>query len=167
MTTFDGGQRVPCIMRWPDRIHGKTVSKEVVTTMDLLPTLAAITGAALPRWTIDGRSILPILEGSAGAASPHEAVYFYDGVELQAVRSGSWKLHLPHRYPTVVEPGMDGSPGQEEWRDLELSLFDLDADPGETTNVAAQHPELVSQLREAAAAFDADIKKNQRRVGRL
>ncbi|MBN1611065.1 MAG: sulfatase [Polyangiaceae bacterium] len=166
-TTFDGGQRVPCIMRWPDRIHGKTVSKEVVTTMDLLPTIAAITGASLPRWPIDGRSILPILEAQPGAASPHEAVYFYDAVELQAVRSGPWKLHLPHRYPTVAQPGMDGSPGQEEWRDLELSLFDLDADPGETTNVAAQHPELVSQLMEAAAAFDADIKKNQRPVGRL
>jgi arylsulfatase A len=167
MTTFDGGQRVPCIMRWPGRIDAQAVSQEVVTTMDLLPTIAAITGAPLPRWTIDGKSILPILEGRARAQSPHEAVYFYDGTELQAVRSGRWKLHLPHRYQTVVEPGVDGRPGQEEWRDLELSLFDLDADPGETANLAPQHPEVVSQLTEAAAAFDAEIKGNRRPVGRL
>ncbi len=167
MTTFDGGQRVPCIMRWPARIKGQTVSKEVVTTMDLLPTIAAITGAELPRWPIDGQSILPILEGRPVAASPHDAVYFYDGVELQAVRSGRWKLHLPHAYRTVARPGKDGNAGEEERRDLALSLFDLEADPGETANVAAQHPDVVKRLKAAAAAFDLDIKKTRRPVGRV
>ena len=165
-TTFEGGQRVPGIMRWPGRIKTGAVSNEVVTTMDLLPTIAAITGAALPEWPIDGRSILPILEGSPGATSPSDAVYFYSGVELQAVRSGRWKLHLPHGYQTVVQPGIDGNPGQQEWRDIPLSLFDLDADPGEATNLDAQYPEVVSQLM-AAAGFDDDIKNNERLPGRF
>ena len=167
MTTFDGGQRVPCIMRWPARIAGKSTSKEVVTTMDLLPTIAAIAGAELPQWTIDGKNILPIIEGQPGAKSPHEAIYFYDGVELQAVRTGQWKLHFSHSYRTVIQPGVDGEPGLEELRDLELSLYDLEQDPSEATNLAAQHPELVSQLTTAATAFDADLKANQRPAGRL
>jgi arylsulfatase A len=167
MTTFDGGQRVPCIMRWPDRIPRETLSNEVATTMDLLPTLAEITGAALPPWTIDGRSMLPILEGRPGAASPHDAVYFYDGDELEAVRSGPWKLHLSHSYQTVVQPGKDGARGQEASRELALSLFDLDADPGETANLATQYPDVVSQLTQAATAFDVDVHRNQRPVGRL
>jgi len=167
MTTFDGGQRVPGIMRWPDRIKAQTISNEVVTTMDLFPTIAEFSKAELPPWTIDGRSILPVLEGVSGAASPHDAIYFYDGVELQAVRSGPWKLHLPHSYLTIIQPGMDGNPGQEEQRDLALSLFNLGADPGETANLATQYPDVVSRLTEAAAAFDADIKRNQRPAGRL
>ena len=165
MTTFDGGQRVPGIMRWPDRIKGQTVSTEVVSTMDLFPTIAEITGAALPQWTIDGRSILPVLEGRPAAASPRDALYFYDGTELQAARSGPWKLHLPHTYLTITQPGMDGNPGQEETRDLGLSLFKLDDDPGETVNLAAQYPDVVSRLTEAATAFDADVKKHQRPMG--
>jgi len=166
-TTFEGGQRVPGIMRWPARIKGDAVSNAVVTAMDLFPTIAAITGAALPPWTIDGRSILPILEATPGAASPSAAVYFYYGVELQAVRSGRWKLHLPHTYRTVIQPGMNGNPGQEEDRTIPLSLFDLDVDPGETTNLVEQYPEVVSQLMQAATTFDADLKMNQRPVGRL
>jgi arylsulfatase A-like enzyme len=167
MTTFDGGQRVPGILRWPDRIKGQTVSKEIVSTMDLFPTLAEITGTALPPWPLDGRSLLPLLEGQPGAASPHDAFYFYDGTDLQAVRSGPWKLHLPHSYLTIPEPGRDGDRGREEWRDLGLSLFNLDDDPGETVNLAAQHPDVVRRLTEAAAAFDENIKKNQRPVGQL
>jgi arylsulfatase A len=166
-TTFEGGQRVPGIMRWPRRIAGNAVSSEIVSAMDLFPTIAAITGALPPAWPIDGRSILPILEGASGAASPSEAEYFYFylGVELQAVRSGRWKLHLAHSYKTAPEPGVDGNRGQEVSSDVPLSLFDLDADPGETTNLAAQHPDLVLQLTEAATAFDADIKLNQRPIG--
>ena len=166
-TTFEGGQREPGIMRWPDRIASNIVSTDVVSTMDLLPTLAAITGAALPGWTIDGRNILPILEGSPGPASPSDALYYYAGVELQAVRMGRWKLHLPHSYVTVVVPGVDGSAGQEETRDLPLSLFDLDVDPGETTNLVEQYPEVVSQLMSAATTFDGDIKLNERPPGQL
>jgi arylsulfatase len=166
-TTFEGGQRVPGIVRWPRRIEDNAVSSEIVTTLDLFPTLAAITGAPPPPWPIDGRNVLPILEGSSGAASPAEPVYFYYylGVELQAVRSGHWKLHLPHDYQTVAEPGVDGSPGQDGAGTIPLSLFDLDADPGETTNLAEQNPDLVLGLRDAATAFDADLKSHQRPVG--
>jgi arylsulfatase A len=167
MTTFDGGQRVPGIMRWPDRIRGQTVSKEIVSAMDLFPTLADITGAALPPWPIDGRSILPILEGRPTAATPRTALYFYDGSELQAVRSGAWKMHLPHSYLTITQPGTDGNPGQEETRDLGLSLFNLDDDIGETVNVAAQYADLVGRLTTAAVLFDADIRNNQRPLGQI
>ena len=166
-TTFEGGQRVPGIIRWPDRLEGNRVSSEIVTAMDLLPTIAAITGAALPACTIDGRNVLPILEGAPGGASPPTSMYFYAGAELQAVRAGQWKLHLPHSYETVTEPGMDGEPGQEASRDISMSLFDLDADPGETTDLSEQHPDVVSELMGAAAAFDADLKKNQRPPGRF
>jgi len=94
-------------------------------------------------------------------------MYFYAGAELQAVRAGPWKLHLPHGYQTVTEPGMDGDPGQEAPRDIAMSLFDLDADPGETTDLSEQHMDVVSELMGAAVAFDADLKKNQRPPGRL
>jgi arylsulfatase A len=166
-TSFEGGQRVPGIVRWPDRIKGKTVSREVITSMDLLPTLAEITQAALPAWEIDGRSILPILEGRPETATARDALFFYNGTELQAVRSGSWKLHLPHAYVTITEPGVDGLPGQAEWRDLGLSLFNLDDDPGETVNLVEQLPDVVNRLWDAAAAFDKEMQKSQRPIGQL
>jgi arylsulfatase A-like enzyme len=135
--------------------------------MDLLPTIAAITGAALPAWPIDGRNVLPILEGAPGGASPPATMYFYAGTELQAVRAGQWKLHLLHGYNTVTEPGMDGDSGQEAPRTIPMSLFDFDADLGETADVSDLHPDVVSELMSAAAAFDADIKKNARMPGRF
>jgi arylsulfatase len=166
-TTFEGGQRVPGIVRWPERIDGNTVSTDIVTTMDLLPTIAAITGAALPDWPIDGKSILPLLEGKPGARSPTDTVYFYGGSALEAVRNDHWKLHLPHDYETVVEPGVDGARGQKEWLDLPTSLFDLDTDPGETMNLAEEYPDVVTRLMQVALEFDADIKRNQRSIGEL
>ena len=83
------------------------------------------------------------------------------------MRAGQWKLHLPHGYETVTEPGMDGEPGQKASRDIAMSLFDLDADPGETTDLSDQHLDVVSELMRAAAVFDADLEKNQRPPGRL
>jgi arylsulfatase A len=166
-TTFEGGQREPGLMRWPNRIPADTVSDAVVTTMDLLPTIAAITGAALPVAKLDGKSVLPILERSPGAASPTDALYYYLRTELQAVRMGHWKLHLPHTYETVLVPGVDGVIGQDDWVPLPLSLFDLDVDPGETTNLVDQYPDVVNQLMNAATTFDADIKANLRAPGQL
>jgi arylsulfatase len=166
-TTFEGGQRVPGIARWPARIPPRAVSNEIVTTMDLFPTVAAITGAALPGRAIDGKNVLPLLEGARGAVSPTDTLYFYLHHELQAVRRGHFKLHMPHQYETVVVPGADGVAGQDESRDIPLSLFDLDADPGETTDLSAEYPEVVSELQSAASAFDAELKANARPAGHL
>ena len=88
----------------------------------------------------------PLLENTANAQAPHEALYFYWGTELHAVRSGRWKLHLPHPYQSLERAGHGGAPGTFVRRELELSLFDLEADPGESTNVADRHPEVVTKL---------------------
>ena len=111
-------------------------------TIDLLPTIARLAGAECrrPDRLIDGRDIWPLMAGEPGANSPHEVLYFYWLGELQAVRSGRWKLHFAHDYPHVVEPGHDGKPGRSEKRRIEPALFDLQADVGETTNVAAATP---------------------------
>lgn len=164
-TTFEGGQRVPGIVRWPERIPPHGVSSEVVTAMDLLPTLAAISGAALPPGPIDGKNVLPLLEGVPGAVSPTDTFYFYLHAELQALRRGRWKLHLPHPYEAVVVAGADGVEGEDTERNVPLSLFDLDVDPGETTDRSTEHPDVVDELTRAATAFDADLKRNARPIG--
>ena len=94
-TTWEGGMRVPCIMRWPGKIPAGVVSHEVATTMDLLPTIAALTGTEIPDdRTIDGKDIRALLFDEEGATSPHVAFYYYRDDRLQAVRSGRWKLHV-------------------------------------------------------------------------
>jgi hypothetical protein len=93
----------------------------------------------------------------AGAKSPHEAYYFYWGRELHAVRSGKWKLHLPHPYVSVQTPGGDGKPGEGSRESIELSLFDLETDVGETKNLAAEHPEVVKRLEQLAEQAREDL----------
>jgi arylsulfatase A len=97
--------------------------------------------------------------GEPGAASPHEALYFYWDRELQAVRSGRWKLHLPHDYRTLGgQPGgSGGQPATYQQARIELALFDLQADPGETTDVAAQHPDVVHRLQQLADAAREEL----------
>jgi arylsulfatase A-like enzyme len=148
LTTWDGGQREPCIMRWPGKIPAGTVRREPAATIDVFPTLAKLAGAALPRHPIDGLDIWPLIAGRPGARNPHEAYYFYWGRDLQAVRAGRWKLHFPHTYPTLAgrPGGTGGNPAPYSQGKTGLSLYDLEADPGETTNVATQHPEVVERL---------------------
>lgn len=148
-TTFEGGQRVPGIVRWPGHIPAGQVSDELVTAMDLLPTLARLAGAELPGdRVIDGHDIWPLLAGVTGARSPYEKFLYYRTGQLQAVRSGGWKLHVAHVYRTTVGGviGRDGVPGSYAQTEIGLSLFDLEGDLGETTSVAAQHPEVVERL---------------------
>ena len=148
-TTFEGGQRVPGIMRWPGQIPAGQVSNEPVTAMDFLPTLARLAGAELPAdRVIDGHDIWPLLAGVPGARSPYEKFFYYRTGQLQAVRSGRWKLHVPHAYWTTVggEIGRDGVPGSYAEVEIGFSLFDLEADIGETTDVAGQHPDVVERL---------------------
>jgi len=166
LTTFEGGFRSPCIMRWTEMIPAGTVCTELVSSMDLLPTVAQLIGVSPPEsHPIDGRNIRPLLIGDPGAESPHDAFYFYAGRELQAVRYGKYKLHYPHQYlTTAAEPGRGGFPsnhGKLEPLSITSSglegiasrhgyrvlstpkvLFDLEMDPGETTDILAQRPDL-------------------------
>ena len=159
-TTFEGGTRVPFIVRWPGHVKPGSTSEVPASLFDLLPTFAAITKAKLPSQTIDGKSMLPLFEGSK--RDIREWQYFYQGNELQAIRKGKWKLHLPHAYDHVTAPGKDGERGKSEARNIELSLFDLDADVAETNNVAAAHREIVDELQSEARKFDAELKAGSR-----
>jgi arylsulfatase A len=180
-TSWEGGTRVPCLMRWPDQIPAGTTNNEFLMTIDLLPTLAMRVGANLPALPIDGRDVWPVIAGESGAKNPHDGYgMWYAQNELQAVVSGDgrWKLVLPHRYRTLAgrPGGHDGIPAKYENRDLTApALYDLRADIGETTDVAAKHSEVVQQLLRFAEKCRNDLGdtlthrtgKGSRQPGRL
>jgi arylsulfatase A-like enzyme len=156
-TNFEGGFRVPCLMRWPGRIPAGSVCGEVAGAIDLLPTFAKFADAALPAKTIDGKDISSLMFAEEGAKSPHEAFYHYDGGNrLTALRSGKWKLMFAQTYNSPI-PGKGGIPGKGQRKQIELSLFDLQSDIGETTNVADQNPDVVKRLEQFAMRIRADI----------
>jgi arylsulfatase A-like enzyme len=157
-TAFEGGVRVPFVARWPGRIPAGTVVREPAITIDVLPTIARIVGAPLPGRPIDGLDISPLVLGDAGARSPHEALLFYYGTELRALRSGRYKLVLPHRSQTLDGPaGSNGVPGKYRQEDVPLALYDLVAEVGETTDVAAEHPDVVARLSALAEKAREDL----------
>ncbi len=169
-TTFEGGVRTPCIMSWPGTIPAGRTCAEVAATIDVLPTVCDLLQAPLPPRPIDGRSIRPLLEGRPGAHSPHEAYYFYDGKQLQAIRSGRWKLHFPHGYRTLNgrAGGSGGKPVAYDQARIGLQLFDLDEDPGESTDVSGEHPDIVAMLSALAEGMrgrlgDADREGSESR----
>jgi arylsulfatase A-like enzyme len=158
-TTWEGGVREPCLVRWPGKVPAGVVCREPGMTIDLLPTLAGLAGAELPELPIDGRDIWPLLAAKAGAKSPHDAYYFYWDRALQAVRSAKWKLHFPHEYRTLAgKPGgSDGKPADYAQDRTGLALFDLDNDPAEKDNVAAKHPDVVERLTQLAEKMRVDL----------
>lgn len=148
-STWEGGMREPCLMWWPGHIPAGKTCSQMAITMDLLPTFTGLAGASLPvDREIDGRNIWPLMS-RAGAKSPHEAFYYYQIDQLQAVRSGKWKLHLAlkQKKKNWGEPEPD-SP---------LQLYDLEADIGETTDVAEQHPDVVKRLMKLARRAKLDL----------
>ncbi len=154
-SSWEGGFRVPCIVRAPGRVSAGTTCHEIASTLDLLPTLAKLAGATAPAdRIIDGRDIGPLLHGTAGATSPTEAFYYYCHTRLEAVRAGRWKLHPPR--PENKAWSVFGAP-TETAALAEPLLFDLEADIGERTNVAAQHPPVVARLSALAEKARADI----------
>jgi len=152
-TAWEGGHREPFIMRYPDGLKGGRTIDAAVMAIDILPTLAAITGSKLPEAVIDGKSVWELLKGDSNQ-SPQEAYYFYYRVnELHGVRYGKWKLYFPHNYRTMEgqQPGKDGLPGNYVHLDLnEIELYDLSEDLSETTNVAAEYPEVVEEMEQLA-----------------
>lgn len=166
-TTFEGGVRVPCITRFPGRIPADTVCEEPAMTIDLLPTIAGLIGASLPEHTIDGMDIWPLIVGEPGAKCPHEAYFFYyQQGDLEAMRSGRWKLHFPHGYRTLNgrPGGTGGKPVPYDQAKTELALFDLEEDLAETRNVADEHPDVVARLKEMADQMRRELGDRLQRV---
>lgn len=152
-TTFDGGNRVPCIMYWKGKTLPGTTCNKLASNIDLLPTFAEITQAPLPPRKIDGVSILPLIEGKKDANPRESFVYYYRKNDLEAVTDGMFKLVFPHKYVTygAYEPGNDGQPGK--LTNLEImkpEMYDLRRDPGERYNVITQYPEEAAKLMKIA-----------------
>lgn len=150
-STMEGGMRVPMIARLPGVIPAQSVSSEMATTMDLLPTIGALTRAKLPGTVIDGRDISSLLRSEAGAKSPHEVFYYYRRRQLQAIRWGNWKWHLPlaSTYPRWNDPNIKGKgrPGK---------LIDLKSDVREQVDVTTRHPDVIVKMK---ALADQAVKK--------
>ena len=148
-TSWEGGQRVPCIMRWPGLIPAGDICNKLASSIDILPTIAEITGAPLPEKKIDGVSLLPILLGDKTAAPRHIFYYYYQKNALEAVQCDYWKVILPHNGISYVgaSPGKDGWPGKTVSIEIKQNeLYDLRRDPGENYNVADYYPEIVKEL---------------------
>lgn len=158
-TTFDGGNRIPCIMYWKGKTQPGTTCNKLASNIDLLPTLADISGSPLPTRTIDGVSLLPLIEGDKEANPRESFVYYYNKNDLEAVTDGMFKLVFPHKYVTYAAyvPGNDGQPGRLD--NLELTkaeLYDLRRDPGERNDVMSQYPEVAARLMRIA-----DLKRQE------
>ncbi|MFT4152914.1 sulfatase [Parafilimonas sp.] len=174
-TTWEGGQREPAIVKWPGVVPAGTVCNKLACNIDILPTLAAITGAPLLANKIDGLNILSLIKGDADA-SPRDHLFFYFGKNnLEAVRQGLWKLVLPHAYRSYnAAPGKDGWPGPTITDSTGLALYDLSRDPGERYDVKDQNPEIVSQLQQLVEEARDDLGddltgrpgKNRRQAGK-
>lgn len=176
-TSFEGGQRVPCIMRWPKTIPAGTICNKLSSAIDLLPTLAYICGAELSGNKIDGINIYPLFPGDPEACPRNTFLYYYRENNLEAVRNSSFKLVLPHPGRTYEGflPGNDGKPGKlNEQRQFEQGLYDLRRDPGERYDVEELYPEVVAELTQLAEDARKDLGdelknnpgENRRKIGR-
>jgi arylsulfatase A-like enzyme len=159
-TSWDGGVREPTLMRWPGHIPAGRACDAPLMTIDMLPTVAELTGAELPKHKIDGLDITPVITGKT-EASPHEALaFYYHGNDLESLRAGKWKLELSRHYQSL-----NGKPGGKDGKMApytsltiaEPQLYDLDADPGQTREVSADHPDILAQMLTHAEKFRDDL----------
>ncbi|MBE2283317.1 MAG: sulfatase [Prosthecobacter sp.] len=180
-TNYEGGYRVPMIARWPGKIPAGHASNELAVMMDLFATVLHATDTKMPDdRVLDGRNILPLL--TREAKSPHEFIFGHQNSKLATIRDARWKLHVLPASQMKLKPGADGrwldprapdgvtilapfeqynldSPpgvttGVEPGR---MQLFDLQNDPAEQTDVAAQHPDEVKRLQKAHDAMNKDV----------
>ena len=148
--TYEGGMRVPCIMHWKGKVPAGSSCDEIAATIDLLPTIAGLSGAEMPNdRTIDGKDIWPLIAGKKGAQTPHKIYFFYKGNKLESARQGKWKLRRSGKNSQPVE------------------LYDLASDISESKNLAKENEILVNEMIKKMNLFDEKLKKNQRPAGEL
>jgi arylsulfatase A-like enzyme len=138
-SVYEGGMREPAVIRWPGVIPAGVVCDELLTSLDLFPTIAYLTGAKIPNdRIIDGKNIWPVLSGEKGAHSPHDRFFYHKGNNLMAVRSGDWKLHRNNENT--------------------FELYNLASDISEENNLAEEYPEIVSKLNQYMIDFDIEME---------
>lgn len=152
-TSFEGGTRSACIIKYPGKIKAGSTCNKAFFSIDFLPTLSYLTGAALPENEIDGKNVWELISGKENASNPHKYYAISTARNFESVMSpdGKWKLHLPHNYRTLVKAGNDGLPGEYKQAKIELSLYDMENDPFESKNLIEKHPEVAKQLMEYAS----------------
>ena len=156
-TSFDGGVRSACLMKYPPGIEAGGLSEQALGTVDLLPTLCHLAGIPLPGNEVDGENVWELIVGSEGAENPHAYYAFSNGNGFEGVLSGDgkWKLHLPHAYRTLDSAGTGGMAGKYVQARIDTALFDMANDPYESTNVIQDHPEVAEKLIRMAEAHKA------------
>lgn len=164
-STAEGGMRVPCIVRWPGKIPAGSISDELCSTIDMLPTFAELAGASIPEdRIIDGKDIRSLLFHPDLAKTPHEAFFYYQLDQLQAVRAGHWKLYLP------LDQKREGL--RDKTIQSPARLYNLQSDLVEKTDVAEENPGIVQRLTVYAERIRADLGEGEnfgpgvRKVGR-
>lgn len=176
-TSFEGGQREPTLMRWPGVVPAGRVSNKLLSAIDILPTIAKLTGAKLPKEKIDGIEFVDLLKGDESKTPRKEFLYYYRRNSLEAVRKDNWKLVFAHPGRTYEGslPGKNGQPGpapeDHEWP---KALYNLARDPSERYDVLEQNPEIVAELEKIAEAAREDLGddlqkkegKNRRPIGK-
>lgn len=176
-TSFEGGQRVPALVRWPGVVPAGRVSNQLLSAIDVLPTIAKLTGASLPKQKIDGIEFVDLLKGDDTKANRTEFLYYYRKNSLEAVRKKNWKLVFEHPGRTYEGslPGKNGQPGPAPEDHLfPKALYNLERDPSERYNVLEQNPEIVAELEKIADAAREDLGddiqgkdgKNRRPIGK-
>ena len=176
--SFEGGQREPCLMKWPEHIIAGSICNKLASTIDILSTLAAITNSPLPKKKIDGVNILSLMLGDENANPRESFLYYYRKNSLEAVRKGTWKLVFAHPGRTYIgfKPGFDGLPGKtDENFNFQEGLYDLRRDPGERYDVKEFYPEIVAELKKLADEARLDLGddlqnmkgQNRREPGRM
>jgi arylsulfatase A len=173
ITTWEGGVRVPMIMKWKNTLPAGMVYSEITGIIDMAPTIAAAAGASMPDdRVIDGKNLLPYILDQKNEKKPHDVYYHYAGTWLQAVRSGKWKLHFAR---PEIRPGRYGECAGWHTNNAgilnEDLLFNLETDIQETKNLASEFPEIVQELKYMAQMARDDIGdygikgKNSRPIG--
>ncbi len=161
-TNFEGGIRVPCIMRWPNAIPPNSTNDEITAIIDLLPTFGSIAGVAAPAdRVIDGRNILPYMRGEQADTPIHDS-YIVPGA---SIRHGDWKLLVKSQKPGG---GKSDRVGKTDRVPAPAgAMFNLKIDPSESTNVAAEHPDQVAELTNRMSDFMKHLNAHSRPIGSL
>ena len=165
---FEGGYRVPCVISWPDVIAENTIIDQLVSTIDLLPTVCAITDAELPKNKIDGISVLDTFKNIAIPELDDRFYYYHKGYNLLGVRQGNWKYLSPSTYNEIIVPGEDAKSGTSNWAtDFPEALFDLSSDVRELDNRLGDNPEKAAFLKQQLAVFQKELDDEARPIGEI